>query len=76
MVLQERTREEEDDDDEAGDGRSSRRKREACDPNLTCCLFDMTVHFQDLGIHEIFHPRSIRANYCYGTCEREPEDFS
>ena len=59
LVLQEQRRED-----------SQRDRRSACDPNSRCCKFDLTVHFHDLGIHEIFHPRSIRAGYCYGTCER------
>ncbi|KAL8561706.1 hypothetical protein ACOMHN_025990 [Nucella lapillus] len=41
-----------------------------CDPNTGCCKFDLTVRFNDLGIHEIFYPKTIRTGYCFGTCER------
>lgn len=60
---------------EDGEGRSLRKKRNACDPNSSCCLFELTVHFHDLDINAIFHPPSIRANYCYGTCDRPDASY-
>ncbi|KAL8588381.1 hypothetical protein ACOMHN_028688 [Nucella lapillus] len=51
-----------------------RERRSECDPSNGCCKFDMTVTFAELGIHEILRPLSIKADYCYGTCER-PDAF-
>lgn len=46
------------------------RRASQCDPSVTCCRFDLQLNFRDLGIHEIFYPRTIKADYCYGTCDR------
>ncbi|XP_076462526.1 uncharacterized protein LOC143294891 [Babylonia areolata] len=55
---------------EQGEGEGGRERRRACDPNTSCCRFDMTVSFEELGIHAIFRPLAIKADYCFGTCER------
>ncbi|XP_025111083.1 uncharacterized protein LOC112574306 [Pomacea canaliculata] len=47
-----------------------RKRRSTCDPEFDCCKFDLFVHFRDLGIHEVLHPRTIKADYCYGSCDR------
>ena len=49
----------------------TRSKRSTCDPEVSCCKFEMTVSFEELGINEIFQPTSIRADYCYGSCNRK-----
>ncbi|KAK7100160.1 uncharacterized protein [Littorina saxatilis] len=55
---------------EDSDDDKRRERREACDPNTRCCKFDLTIQFHDLGVHEILRPRSIKADYCHGFCER------